>query len=82
MHLDHQASPAHSSPDDVWEGSRARGTSSKIRQFLTPKRSHNLTPPSQQDVSAPTPQRTILGKFFLCPFLLSSVFSNVRCEAF
>ncbi|XP_034238099.1 uncharacterized protein LOC117643365 [Thrips palmi] len=61
MHLDHQASAAHASPDEVWEGSRARGASSKIRQFLTPKRSHHLSPPSQPEVSAPTPQRTILG---------------------
>lgn len=61
MHLDHRASAAHSSPDDAWEGSRSRGTSSKIRQLLTPKRGQHLTPPSQQEVSAPTPQRTILG---------------------
>ncbi|XP_026293448.2 uncharacterized protein LOC113217672 isoform X2 [Frankliniella occidentalis] len=65
MHLDHRGSVANS-PDEMWEGSRTKGASSKIRQLLSPKRGYQLPAhgqftPHQSDMTIPVPQRTILG---------------------
>ncbi|KAK3926838.1 hypothetical protein KUF71_015174 [Frankliniella fusca] len=65
MHLDNKGTVLNS-PDELWEGTRTKGTSSKIRQLLSPKRAYQLPThgqysPNQSDIMTPSPQRTILG---------------------
>ncbi|KAJ1528421.1 hypothetical protein ONE63_006834 [Megalurothrips usitatus] len=78
MHLD-QRGCAMNSSDEIWDGSLTKGASSKIRQFLSPKRScpptphGQFTPSNQSEASAPTPHRTILGMYL---FIYCTITNN------
>lgn len=68
MHLDH-GSAAANLVDDGLDSSRLKGTGSKIRQFLTPRRGHfqtsqgQCTPLNHPEASVSSTHRTLLGLF-------------------